>query len=149
MNTLLLLFFYIFCKIREFVFVNCEVLVVFHIVNVKIYAVERNLCIIITFDYAVNGSFVGITPTALLIAECPERRNVTLTDCTAELFYNVNRLIALVFDNVDVKICTVNSDFCAAWFCVTDVPTDFCGEINKNTESLAAAEHKEVVCGIQ
>ena len=149
MDALFTLFLYIFRKIREFVLINRKILVVLHIVNVEVHAVERNFCIIVALDYAVNGLTVGVTPTALLVAECPERRNVALTDCRTKFLYNVNRLVALGFYYIDVKIRAVNGDVGAVCRGVADVPADSCGKVNENTKILTAVEHKEIVCGIE
>ena len=67
-------------KIGEFSGINRKVLVIFHIVNIKINAVERNSCPVVAVDYAVNRLAVVVAPAALLKAERPKRRNIALAD---------------------------------------------------------------------
>ena len=62
------------------IFYSVKGLVTLHIVDVEIYAVKRNPCLVVTVNNSVNSFGIVIAPTALLIAECPERRNIACAD---------------------------------------------------------------------
>ena len=134
-------------EIRKFFIINSKVLVTLHIVDVEIYAVKRNFCLVVTVNNSVNSFGIVIAPTALLIAECPKRRNIACTDWFSELFYDFNRLCAV--NVINIKIRAVNCDNGFVCGCIADVPTDFWREVDKNTKSFWAAEHKKIVSGIE
>ena len=64
----------ILLKVRESLLINGKVLKVVHIVNVKVNCVKWNVSILITLNNSVNLLLVWVTPSALLIAECPHWR---------------------------------------------------------------------------
>ena len=131
-------------KIREGFFVDCKVLVALHVVDVEVNAVKRNICPVVVYDHILDSFGVVIAPAALLVAECPERRNVALTDDFAELADYLNGLVLL--DDVDVKVRPVDRDLGGVGFCVADIPADPGGEVDENA---VPAENQEVMRGVE
>ena len=95
-------------EVREVFLIDCEIFVVFHIIDIHVYHIDRN--IVFTISVSCFSEIVSscISPAALTETKCEFRRNIASSDDFTELFYNIVRSFAL--DYIQIKVCILTGD---------------------------------------
>ena len=104
-NQMDMFFFHFFVKcrkIREGLVIQGKVFVSFHIVDIQIHTIQRNVQFSVFFYDLTNFVCTHVTPATLTITKCPFWSNVAATNQTTELFYDIFDI--LTCNNIDIQI---------------------------------------------
>ena len=94
---ILLHFFYKFIKITKILFIKCKIFKIFHIINIHIYHINRNMMFsVFPCDFSIIF-FCFIPPSTLCKTKCKFWRNVTSSYELSELFYNIISAFAIYY----------------------------------------------------
>ena len=107
-------------KVRKVFLIDCEIFVVFHVIDIHVYHIDRN----IVFTISVS-SFSEV------VSSCISPAALTETN------------------HIQIKICILTGDLYLGRECVTDIKLQFSGIINEETESLFSGDYDEVVCSVE
>jgi len=136
---------------RKFFFAYGEVLEVVHVVNVKVHCVERNVAFTVFFYYGTYIVFRAVAPAALLVAECPERCNITSAHQRPELRHNVvKNVCAFIWRNhIQCNVSSIGADSERVFLRKANVKFNAGGVVKVKPESFFAAYDDEVVRSVQ
>ena len=104
-NKMDMFFFHFFVKcrkIREGLVIQGKVFVSFHIVDIQIYTVQRNVQFSVFFHDLTNFVCTHVTPATLSITKCPFWSNVAAANQMTELSYDIFDI--LTGNNIHIQI---------------------------------------------
>ena len=134
-------------QIRETLFIHGEVLVALHVVDVQIDAVQGNAGSLVLCSDFPDICLIFITPAALSVAECPERRNIASADDPTELLDDI--LFIFTGDDIDGEVIFRRLDLHGVSPGIADVELHLSGIIEKCTESDLAADNDKIVRAVE
>ena len=149
MNVLFLHFLYQIFEICKSIPVNGKVLVPFHIINIQINTVDRDISF---FVLCCNLSdFISgiIAPAALTIAKCPAGCNIASSDQLTEFLYHIR--IGCAFDQIKLVISILHGDTKLINVRITGIKGDPARCIYKQTAGFlyAVTDHDKIMCSIK
>ncbi len=130
-------------EIREIFRIPCKILVVFHIVNVHINHVQRDMVFAVAICNRPEILRRTVAPPALPVAESKFRRNITPSDEFTELFNNVISICTLYHINRQIRICTGNFHHPAVR--ISNVEAESAGVIEKQPEACFSRNCNKVM----
>ena len=134
-------------KIRKLLFIEREVLIILHIVNVHINHIQWNLIFAITLRYILKILSCLIAPAALTQSKRKFRRNIASSDQLTELFYDVIRVLSL--NDIQIQVCRLTAHLHRVFSCISNIKYQSGRIIKKQTHILFSGNHNQIVRTIQ
>ena len=137
-NMLFLHFFYKFRKSGESFIVQGKVFKTFHIVDIQINAVQRNIQFPVSLFNFPDVLFRLISPAALTESKSPLGRNIAAANHITELFYDIFQILSI--NIVQIHIPAVHGDHNCILLGVADVKGNFSRIVQEETERFCLSE---------
>ena len=132
-------------EVRECLVVNREVLVVVHVVNIEVYAVNRDSGIAIRPDDLKDLLFIHVAPTALSVTKRPLGWNITFSDQIMEAAYDFRRILPL--NRIDICGKIIEADFHLIHFGISDVKRHLPRCIHEHSITVLSGKNEKEVLG--
>ena len=95
-------------KVREVFLIDCEIFVVFHVIDIHVYHIDWNIVFTISVSSFSEVVSSCISPAALTETKCEFRRDIASSNDFTELFYDIVRSFTL--DHIQIKVCILTGD---------------------------------------
>ena len=134
-------------KVLKVFFVQSEILITLHIVNIHIDHVKGNLILAVSCGNLPEILLCPVAPPALSVPESKFRRDIASSDDPPELPDNV--VSALALDHIQIQVRRLTGDLKQIRPGISDVKGEPCGIVHEKSEILPAGDHDKIVSRIQ
>ena len=134
-------------EIRKGFLIQSKVFKTFHIVDIQINAVQRDVQFPVSLFNFPDVLFRLITPAALAESKSPFGRNIAAADHLAELTDDVFQIFSI--NIIQVHIPAVHGDHGRILLGIADVKSDFSRIVQEKTERFCLGEDQEIVGAIK
>ena len=134
-------------EVREILFIYCKVFEGFHVVNIHVQHIHRNVIFSVLSHHFTEILCCLIAPAALSETKSKFRRNIASSDDFTELFHNIVGRSS--FYDIKVQIRIFTGDIQTVLLCIANVKSQSRRVIHKHTKGFFPGYDNKIVRAVQ